>query len=686
MSVRIGVDVGGTFTDFVCFDEAKGELKLLKVPSTPREPHRAVIEGTARLIKEYQIPVGAINFFIHGTTVGTNAILERKGARVALLVTEGFRDVLYIMRQDRPSLYDFFLQRPEPLVPRNLRLEIPERLLHTGEVLIPMQEEPARQALRILAAAGIRDIAVCLLHSYANSDHEQQLRRWILEEIPEAHVSLSSEVLPEFKEFERMNTTVVNAYVQPLLGQYLSNLETGLASLSVPSGLHIMQSNGGIMTARTAQTHSVHTVLSGPAAGAVSGLILGRQVGVDNIISLDVGGTSADVAVAYEGHLHYADETEIGGQVIKVPAIQIHTVGAGGGSIGWIDPGGALQVGPQSAGADPGPACYARGGTEPTVTDANLVLGRLNPEYFLGGQMAIDVECARKAIQQKIAGPLGLKLEEAAEGIIRVINAVMAKAIRRLSVEKGYDPREFTLVSFGGAGPLHATMLAAELQIPRVLVPLAPGVSSSLGLLTADFRHDFVRTVLWKMPQMRVGQLGELCAQLEAQALERMTREHVDARDVIVTASADLRYQGQGFSLETRFTLEELKGWSDLEALASRFHQLHQAAYGYSDERETIEIVNVRLTATGRLPQPQFESYNKERADASAAVKGSRQAYLEGKFYNVPVYDRAKLSRGIQVNGPAIVEQLDSTTLIFPNQRAVVEEFGNLMIWLEDVA
>ncbi len=487
MSVRIGVDVGGTFTDIVCFDEQREDFRLLKVPSTPNEPSAAVIEGTRRVLNEFDVPAEAVQFFIHGTTVATNTILERKGAEVALLVTAGFRDVPYIMRQDRPRLYDYFQQRPPPLVPRERRFEAPERMLFTGQVSLPLQEEPTRRVLRRLKRLGIRDVAVCLLHSYVNASHEKRLRDWIQEEIPEARISISSEILPEFKEFERMSTTAVNAYVLPSVGAYIRQLEEGLASLKIPSGLHIMQSNGGIMTSKTAQTHCVHMVLSGPAAGALSGLVLGQKAGLDTIISIDVGGTSADVAVARNGALHFAEESEIAGQILKIPAIEINTVGAGGGSIAWIDSGGALQVGPRSAGAHPGPACYQRGGSHPTVTDANVALGRLNAGYLLGGEMTIDAELSRKAIQENIAAPLDLDLVEAAEGIIRVINAVMAKAIRRLSVEKGYDPREFTLVSFGGGGPLHAAELAADLQIPRILVPPTPGVSSALGLITATF-------------------------------------------------------------------------------------------------------------------------------------------------------------------------------------------------------
>ena len=684
MSVRIGVDVGGTFTDIVCFDEQAGDFRLLKVPSTPDRPSTAVVEGTRRVLSRFEVPAESVGFFIHGTTVATNTILERKGAEVALLVTAGFRDVPYIMRQDRPRLYDYFQQRPQPLIPRERRFEVPERMLYTGQVSRPLQEEPTRQLLRRLRELEIRDIAVCLLHSYVNPSHERSLRDWIRQEIPEARVSLSSDILPEFKEFERLSTTAVNAYVMPSVGSYLQRLEEGLDSLKIPSGLHIMQSNGGIMTSETAQSHCVHMVLSGPAAGALSGLVLGRKAGLDHIISIDVGGTSADVAVARDGNLHFAEESEIAGQILKIPAIEINTVGAGGGSIAWVDSGGALQVGPQSAGAHPGPACYRRGGSRPTVTDANVVLGRLNASHLLGGEMAIDAELSAKAIGEGIAAPLGLELVEAAEGIVRVINAVMAKAIRRLSVEKGYDPREFTLVSFGGGGPLHAVELAADLQIPRVLVPPVPGVSSALGLITADFRHDYVRTVLWKQQQASLHQFKAQLGEMQAAALAQMKKEGVASDLVVFVAASDLRYEGQGFSLPVSFDLDELSGWNDLVPLIRRFHQRHQETYGYHDRQAATEVVNLRLAAIGRLAPATLAQLPRRQPDPGPALEGTRKIYVEGRFTDAEVYRRSGLGWGSVVTGPAIVEQLDSTTLILPGQRAETDEFGNLMIAWEN--
>ncbi|MEW5978994.1 MAG: hydantoinase/oxoprolinase family protein [Acidobacteriota bacterium] len=683
MSVRVGVDVGGTFTDIVCFEEQSGTLRLSKVPSTPQEPHQAVIEGVTRALKEFDLTLSQVQFFIHGTTVATNTLLERKGAEVALLVTEGFRDVLYVMRQDRPRLYDYFEQRQQPLVPRRRRFEIPERVLFTGEVHVPMQEERVRTLLRRLHSEGVCDLAVCLLHSYANPNHERLLEKWIYEECPGARVSISSEILPEFKEFERMSTTVVNAYVKPGVGEYVSKLEAGLKDAGLSSGLHIMQSNGGIMTARTAEVHCAHTVLSGPAAGALNGLILGQLAGLRDLISMDVGGTSADVSVATEGRLNFAEEIEIGGQVVKVPSIEIHTVGAGGGSIAWIDTGGALQVGPESARALPGPACYGRGGTLPTVTDANLVLGRLNPDYFLGGRMAVDAELSRKAIEQQISGPLGLTVPEAAEGIIRVINAVMAKAIRRLSVEKGYDPREFTLVCFGGGGPLHAVELAQELDIPRVLIPPAPGVSSALGLLTADFRHDYVRTVLRPVADLERHWLRQVYQELGAAATRQMEEEGVRSNQTLLLPSLDMRYVGQGYSLPVHFELKDLESNARLDGVLKRFHEAHFGSYGYCDENEPTEIVNVRLAAVGQLLKPNLPRLPKPQPGLDHALKTSRHVRLNGVTVEAAVYERSRLGKGSVIKGPAIVEQPDSTTLLFTGQRAETDEFGNLLISLE---
>ena len=495
MSVRLGVDVGGTFTDLVLFDAATNRIHFTKTSSTPANQAVGVEEGIRKVAGIAAVPPGEIEFFVHGTTVATNALLERKGVSCALLVTEGFRDVLQIGRQDRPKLYDWFAQRPTPLVPRAQTFEIRERMLHTGDVLTPLDEAQAREAIRAARAAGVTAIAVCLLHAYANPAHERRVGELIAEEFPDAEVSLSSDVIPEFREYERASTTAVNAYVMPIVRRYVARLADRTAAMGVPAELHIMQSNGGLMTARAAAEQSVRTMLSGPAAGVLGAVALARQAGFENVLSVDMGGTSFDICLAYDGSLRFTKESEIGSLPIKVPMIDIHTLGAGGGSVAWIDAGGALRVGPRSAGAQPGPACYGRGGDEATVTDANVVLGRIDPANFLGGEMALDAAAAWRAVEDRIARPLGLGVEEAAEGIVRVINATMVRGMRAVSVEKGYDPRDFAIVAFGGGGPLHAADLARELGVPSVLVPVMPGVTSALGLLVADLRYDVSATV-----------------------------------------------------------------------------------------------------------------------------------------------------------------------------------------------
>ena len=496
MGYRLGVDVGGTFTDLALYDADTNRLEFAKTPSTPDNQAVGVAAGIAELARRYGVMPEQVDFFIHGTTVATNTLLERKGAVTALVVTAGFRDVLQIGRQERPSLYDWRIRRPEPLAPRRLRFEVAERVVHTGEVLTPLTGAEIDRVVARLAAADVDAIAVCLLHSYANPAHERALGEALRRSLPGVTVALSHEVLPEFKEYERMSTTAINAYVSPVMERYLRRLEHTISDAGLKSELYIMQSNGGTMGVETAIERPVHTIMSGPAAGVIGAAAIARQAGHANAISIDMGGTSFDVSLCYQGEVRQTQESEIERLPIRVPMVDVHTLGAGGGSIAWIDAGGALRVGPSSAGAVPGPACYGSGGTQATVTDANVVLGRLGESGLLGGAMPLDAALARMAVRERIADPLGIGVEEAAEGIVQVVNASMVKGIRVVSVSKGYDPREFCLVAFGGAGPLHASELAEEMDIPRVLVPVAPGVTSALGLLVADLRHDFARTVL----------------------------------------------------------------------------------------------------------------------------------------------------------------------------------------------
>ena len=675
----LGVDVGGTFTDLALFEQETGQLILTKVPSTPADPSEGVINGLRQLVEQHGISPHFITFLIHGTTVATNAVLEGKGVPTALLATQGFGDILDIVRQDRPRLYDWRAMRPPPLVPRSLRWEVAERTLYDGREALPLDEGQVRQIILQIRELGITSIAVCYLHSYANPAHEQRTAELIAGEYPEASVSLSSEILPEIKEYERTSTTVMNATVMPIVERYLSRLSQATADMGVASRLHVMQSNGGIMTAETAGHKSVNTILSGLAGGVLGGVTLAREAGFEHIITIDMGGTSFDISLAYQGQIRFSRESEIGGHAITVPMIDVHTLGAGGGSIAWIDAGGALRVGPQSAGADPGPACYGHGGRRPTVTDANLVLGRLNPGYLLGGAVTLHPDLARQAIQQEVADPLGMSLEQAAEGILKIVNANMLKGIRVVSVERGYDPREFTVIAFGGGGPVHAAELARELGAGMVMVPLAPGITSAIGLLMADFRHDYTRTFLQTTDVIEFDGLNETFAQLEKRATVQLLEESVPAGDILLLRSVEMCYRGQGHSLEVSVPAGRLDEGS-LHTINEAFHRQHQVTYGYSRPEEVTEFVNLRLAGIGQLPKPRQQPARPGGKDPSPAVIGRRKVYFDGQWHETPIYSRDLLRHGNRLEGPAIVEQLDSTTMILPGQKAKIDALGNILI------
>ena len=680
MGLRIGVDVGGTFTDVCMFDDRSQSLHIAKVPSIPSSPDEGVIEGVQRLLSETKCRPQDVGFFVHGTTIATNAIIEYKGAKVGLLVTEGFRDVLQIVRQDRPKLYDYFAQNPKPLVPRSHTYEVRERMLFDGRVKTELDEARTRKLLRQIKKTGeVEILAVCLLHSYANPAHELRIRTLINEELPGMKVSLSSEILPEIKEYERTITTVVNAYVLPTVSTYLSQLRRKLAEVRIASDLYIMQSSGGVMTAATAVEKSVHTVLSGPAAGALAAMWMGRKSGFENLISIDMGGTSADVSLMSNGKLAYAKESTVAGHVIKVPTIDINSVGAGGGSIAWVDPGGALQVGPASAGAYPGPACYGRGGTQATVTDANIVLGRLNPDFMLGGEMKTDVEAARRAIHDHVARPLRLTLEQSAEGIIRVVNATMVRGIRRVSVERGHDPREFTLYAFGGGGPVHAAMLAVELNIPSVLIPAGAGVGSAMGCIVADFRHDYTQTHIGRLLEVPVQKLQELFRQLEGKALVQMGKEGLPPDRTALLRSLDMRYAGQGYELEVPVPPGVITG-ETVPQVESSFRESYRKAYGYEPDDPT-EVVTFRVVAVGNLPALELPAQRHSAdTDGSHAIKSSRPVYFDGNFRQTTVYDGHKLQSGNRLQGPAIIELRESTIVVLPGQQAVRGDQGEVVI------
>ena len=674
---RLGVDTGGTFTDLCILDESSGNLFVTKIPSTPFNPAVAVISGIEKLLEREGIPPERVQFLIHGTTVATNALLEHKGAKTALITTEGFEDVLHIGRQSRPDLYDFRVIRPKPIVPGHLRYGVSERILYTGKVFRPLDESEVAGIIKEIRGQGVQSIGVSLIHSYANPIHEQKIKSTISRIFPDAYVTISSEVLPEFREYERTSTICINAFVMPKVNDYVADLEKSLKGLNIASDLYIMQSNGGVITANTARHVSARTVLSGPAGGALTGAFMSRMIGDPNIITIDMGGTSSDICLVEEGMPRLTTESDIGGYPIKLPMIDINTIGAGGGSIAWIDAGGALQVGPKSAGADPGPICYGRGGTEPTVTDANIILGRLNPSYLLEGEMQLHSEQARNILEKKMARPLGIDVRKAAEGIIAVVNANMIRGIRRVSVERGYDPREFTLVPFGGAGPLHGVELAQALNMKQIAIPAHPGISSAFGMLSADVRHDFVQTHISVSDQVDVDHFLNIFRGMENQGIEQLNREGFSGQAVVIIRSADMRYNRQAYELPVPVKSGTLNR-QDISTIVERFHNLHEKAYGYARRKEAVEFVNLRIVALGKLPKLSLteKTYVKE----TLKPVDYREVFFEGSPHRTPIYRRNHLTSDLEISGPAIVEQMDSTIVIFPKYRATTDNYGNLLI------
>ena len=679
MSYRLGVDVGGTFSDLLLFDDVSKLITLEKIPTTVQNQAIAIVEGVEKITTQAGIRPEEIVLLMHGTTAATNAILERKGAKTAVIVTEGFKDILHIMRQDRPKLYDFFARRPEALIERPFRYEVKERILHTGEIHKELDERGLKKVIKEIHRNGFRAVAVCLINSYANPIHEIKIKEILRKECPELYISISSEILPEIKEYERMSTTTINALVHPIIESYLLDLEKRLSAIGLKKTVHIMQSNAGIMPSSLAGQKSVNTILSGPAAGVLGGVVLAEQAGFGNIITIDMGGTSFDICLAHDGTPKITHGTEIGGHALKTPMIDIHAIGAGGGSIAWIDAGGVLKVGPESSGANPGPACYMKGGIEPTVTDANLILGRLNPDYFLGGAMSVDKEAAHNAIKDKLAEPLGMSVYQIAEGVIKVVNASMVRGIRYVSVEKGYDPREFGLVCFGGNGPVHAAELAAELSIPEVIIPFAPGVNCAYGLLIADFRTDHVRTYLTRLDDCDITDLNSKYQEMEQDAAHKMITEEIPRDKIIFQRSLEMRYIGQGFELEVSLSDSKITK-ANLTKIKVEFDEIHKLNYGFSRPEAGAEIVNLRLTCIGVVPKAKLKKEKLGGKIPKVASTGTRNVFFDGKFRKTSIYNRDLLQPGNIIAGPAIIEQKDSTTVVPPSAEARVDAFRNIIL------
>lgn len=671
-SFRVGVDTGGTFTDFVY--AAGGETHIFKLASTPDDPSRAITEGLRRIIEAYSAPVASIEV-VHGTTVGTNALLQRRGARVALVTTSGFEDVIEIGRQARPELYNLNAIKPPPLVAGDLRYGVSESVAASGEVIEPLTDDEVAGLLRRVRKGKPESIAICLLFSFAHAEHERR----ILETLNELNVplSVSHQILPEYREYERTSTVCVNAYLQPLMGRYLTRLKSPSLKSQVSSlNLRVMQSSGGSISAEAAANEPVRTVLSGPAGGVVGALRVAQAAKIENIITFDMGGTSTDVALCDRDGMRLTNEAIVAGVPVAVPMMDIHTVGAGGGSIARVDEGGSLRVGPESAGADPGPACYGRS-LLPTVTDAHVVLGHFPNASLLGGEFKLDDKRARKALES-LAADLSkaaqrkVSAREAAQGVLEVVNTNMERALRHISVERGHDPRAFTLVPFGGAGGLHAVELARALQIPRVLLPFAPGALSAIGVLAADVVKEQSRTVMWEAGPDLSRKLDRVFRELEAEAHAVLKREGYPESKQRHERSLAARYKGQSFELQIKQTSGNI---------AAAFHRAHRARYGYAQERNVVEVVSARVRSIGVVEKSKMQRANVS-ANAVARPDEWVETYFGRKEVRVAVYQRERLSAGARLRVPCIVTEYSATTLLPGNTSAIVDRHRNVLIQL----
>lgn len=683
MSWLIGVDVGGTFTDFFAYNPDTRDVRLFKTPSTPKNPASAIADGLLALCAEYGIAATSVERVSHGTTVATNALIQRKGGNVAVITTRGFRDLLEVGRQSRPHLYSFQIDQPAPLVSRERRFEVAERITAGPRVIEPLNIESLNAAVEAVKKSGAEACAVCLLFSFLDGSHEKAVGE-ALRKVEGLSISLSSEVQPEFREYERFSTAVLNAYLQPVMNRYLTFLENRLKSDAPKAKVGIYQSSGGLMSIDRARNFPVRTALSGPAAGAVGAIHMARLSGEPDVITVDVGGTSADVALirGYEAGISF--DRDVAGFPVRLPMVDIHTVGAGGGSIAWFDRDGLLKVGPTSAGADPGPACYRRGGTNATVTDANLATGRLSSKGLIGGRMPLDVEASR-GVLAPIADKLGYGLERAALGIIDIVVANMVRAIRTISVERGHDPRDYCLLPFGGAGPLHASEIARSLGISRILVPAAPGILCAQGLIASDMKDDFVRSV-----RMRLDDAGLIGVKKNATELLEDARKWFKSESIVpqqrrVSVSFDMRYVGQNFELPVQIVSEpgdKLPVIPDAAEIRKRFLKIHTQFYGFCSETDPIELVNLRLTASARLTD--LSKSSKPKTSSKKPLPFARRPVWFGPegALNTPIYNRADLKAGQKIIGPAIVDQFDSTTVLHPKDELKVDNALNLSIRL----
>lgn len=690
MKFKIGIDVGGTFTDFL-LTRSDGEFRAYKVLSTPKDPSIATMQGIAEMAQDEGLSVKdfltAVEVIVHGTTVTTNAVLTYRGAKTGLITTNGVRDALEMRRGIREEQYNNRYTNVTPLAPRYLRLPVNGRLDYAGNELTPLDEDQIRSTVELFKKEDVAAVAVCFMNSFANRDHEDRAAQIIREMMPDAYLSVSVDVLPSIRFYDRVSTTVLNAYVGPILKRYLENLLKKLDEAGFPNILLIMQSNGGVISPRFAMDHAATTLLSGPAGGPVAGVVYSGIQDYQDCITMDMGGTSFDCALIKDATPFTTTVGEINRLRLALPMLNVVTIGAGGGSIGWIDEGGLLRMGPQSASSDPGPACYGLGGEDPTCTDADLLLGYLDPEFFAGGRMPLHADKAEKAVREKIAEPLGYDLAEAAAGMYRVINVNMAAAVREVAVKHGQDPRDFPLVVAGGAGPNHACMIALELENPVLIVPRESSIFCAAGMLMSDLKHSFVRTYAVNLKDADPKTFGALFDEMKEEGMQLLVSEGIEESKIEYRYSLDLRYVKQYHEVEVDVTAEEVEAF-DAASMAKRFHPAHDALYGYSLEEEgtPIELINMRLVCIGKTEKPEFQKQQFAGEDPSRAYKRDRRVYLplQKEFKEVPVFDGLKLQYGNRIEGPAVVEQVNTTTFVTPEFNVLTDQYGSFTMYLKD--
>jgi N-methylhydantoinase A len=675
MPVRLAVDIGGTFTDAAALDEDTGLIRVAKSSTTPSKP----VDGVLACVRKLKLDPASVNYLVHGTTAATNAVVQRRFPPIALLSTKGFADITEIQRGNRPlfGLYDIRWEKPAPLVPRYLRYEVDERVDKGGEVVKKLDEAGVRKIAREVKSAGIRTVGVCLLFSFMNPSHERRVREIFAEECPDVYISVSSDVNPEIREYERASTVAIDAAVKPVMDLYIGSLERGLRDAGFPSRLMIMKASGGMMSSAAAKEIPVQTIESGPAGGTIGAAQVANALGIKNLIAIDMGGTTFKVSLVDNGTPRYRSEGELEwGVPFRIPMIDISEIGAGGGSIAWIDETGLLRVGPHSAGADPGPVCYGQGGKEPTITDAQLVLGRLDPASFLGGDMKLDKKAASDAIQV-LASRLGLTLVETAAGIVRIAEANMLSSMRVNSVQKGYDPRNFSVIAYGGAGPMVASTLARSLGSPTLLIPFHPGIFSAIGMLATDIRFDYMHSYMTPVDSVDLTKLNSLYDELEKHARETLAKEH--RGDSYVIRTADMRYLGQNYEIPTPVPAGKVTP-AGLEIIKQNFNVEHMKLYGHNKPDEKLELISIRLAVVGTITKPKFRRAP-QPGGMARSLKGERDVYFhDAGFLRSKVFDREYLPVGEEFEGPAVIVEMDSTIVVNPGQSAHVDSYGNVVI------